>query len=69
MLSILDFLTWDRPFGFLVGEGLFFQQLKLDFLSDKVKAFVLQFYNCFRPYTCLQIRVRTRKVFFSYFST
>ena len=38
-LVLIFLLGAARPFGFLVGEGLFFQQLKLDFL-DKVKAFI-----------------------------
>ena len=36
----LDFISIsDRPFVFLVGEGLFFQQLKTVFFLNKVEAF------------------------------
>ena len=39
---MLDFFPIrGRPLGFLVGKGaIFFQQLKIRFLSDKVKAFI-----------------------------
>ena len=38
-LDLIFLLGAARPLGFLVGEVLFFQQLKLEFLH-KVKAFI-----------------------------
>ena len=45
----LFLLIRDRPFVFVVGEGLFFQQYKLE-LFGEVKAFFCNhkvFYNCY----------------------
>ena len=33
-LDLIFLLGAARPFGFLVGEGLFFQKMKLDFLRQ-----------------------------------
>ena len=54
----LIFLIRDRPFVFRVGGGgagaEFFQQLKLDFFTDKVKVFFFVIQSptiAIRPYT------------------
>ena len=56
-----------KPFGFLVGEGLFFQKMKLDFLRQSESIYFATIKSVFiivtRPYTLVKLQFQQARIY------